>query len=141
MFLYHYAMIAFLRKYFRSLFFPIAWTLIVAILCTLPGKMLPSEQKFSIPQFDKFVHIGMFGGFVFIWNLYLSSRLLSTKRLLRLFFYIFAVGCLFGISMEFVQKYFIPGRDYDNADIIADMIGAGLAYGLSNLTLLQEIYG
>jgi VanZ family protein len=38
--------------------------------------------------------------------------------------------------MEYVQKYWIPGRDYDLADIIADMFGAGIGYGLSNLLLL-----
>jgi VanZ family protein len=43
-----------------------------------------------------------------------------------------------GISMEFVQKYWIPGRDYDLGDIIADMFGAGLGYGISNLLLLPD---
>jgi hypothetical protein len=29
-------------------------------------------------------------------------------------------------------------RDYDEADIIADMVGAGIAYGLSNIFLLPK---
>ncbi len=142
--------IRFLRKRFAKSFYPIAWTLIIGILLALPGSMLPKEQHFTIPQFDKIVHISLFGGFVFLWNLWLAGRPGATGRfgiagrptlanhLLRRFFIVFALGCIYGIGMEYVQKYFIPGRDFDLADIIADMIGAGLAYGLSNIWLLPE---
>jgi hypothetical protein len=41
--------------------------------------------------------------------------------------------------MEFLQKCCIPLRDYDEADIIADMVGAGIGYGLSNLLLLPQL--
>ena len=131
-------MINFIRKYLGNIYIPLIWTLTIIILLTLPGQMLPSEQKFSIPQFDKFVHISMFGGFVFLWNLYLSRRYTAIKKLLGLFFFIFILGDALGIGMEFVQKYFIPNRDFDLADIIADMIGAGIAYGLSTILLLTD---
>jgi hypothetical protein len=142
-------MIRFLQKHFAKLVYPIVWTLIIGILLALPGNMLPKEQGFTIPQFDKFVHISLFGGFVFLWNLWLArptniaGRTGTAARpplqpLLRRFFIIFALGCIYGISMEYVQKYFIPGRDFDLADIIADMIGAGLAYGFSNIWLIKE---
>jgi VanZ family protein len=60
---------------------------------------------------------------------------MKDHRLLRLFFLVFILADIYGIGMEFMQKYYIPGRDFDEADIIADMIGASLAYGLSNLFL------
>ena len=118
-----------------NVYFPIAWTLIIAILLSLPGTMLPSENQFVLPQFDKYVHISLFGGFVFFWNFYLSKRPLSARQLLRWFFLIFVLANVFGIGMEFVQKYFIPFRDFDTEDIIADMIGAGVGYGISNIYL------
>ncbi|HUB60359.1 MAG TPA: VanZ family protein [Puia sp.] len=114
------------------------WTCIVATLCCLPGRMLPSEEHFVIPQFDKFVHITFFGGFVFLWNLYEAERVRELERLMRLFFMWYVIGNIFGIGIEYIQKYWIPGRDYDQADIIADMIGAGLAYGLSNQWLTKN---
>jgi hypothetical protein len=40
--------------------------------------------------------------------------------------------------MEYVQKYFIPLRDLDPADMVADMIGAGIAYGVANIFLIVE---
>ena len=131
-------MIPFLRKYFANIFWPIVWTVIIGILLAMPGSLLPNETHFTIPQFDKVVHISLFGGFVFLWNLYLSSRSLPNPRLLRLFFLIFLLAEAYGIGMEYVQKYYIPGRDFDEADIIADIIGAGLAYGISTMSLLKE---
>jgi VanZ family protein len=78
----------------------------------------------------------MFGGFVFLWCLWLSKRQIPQERLLRLFFTVFVIAVIYGIGSEYVQKYFIPGRDFDEADIIFDMIGASLAYGISNMALV-----
>jgi VanZ family protein len=129
-------MIPFLKKYLGKIYIPIAWTLVIGVLLTLPGSMLPSEKGFSIPQFDKLVHIGMFGGFVFLWCLFFSTRAAFTPaKLLRLFFLVFILANAYGIGMEFVQQH-IPMRDYDEADMVADMIGAGLAYGLCNIWLV-----
>jgi VanZ family protein len=127
-----------LKKYFAKLYIAISWTLIVLILLSLPGKMLPNEPAFKIPNLDKVVHICLFGGFVLLWCLYAGTRRLSQKKLLEYFFYIFIIGVTIGISMEYVQKYFIPNRDFELGDIIADMIGAGLAYGIANVTLVVE---
>lgn len=129
-------MVLFLRKYFTPLYVPITWTIIIGILLALPGSALPNEEAFKIPQFDKIVHITLFGVFVFLWDLRLSKRSSDISRLVRWFFAFYVVANVYGISMEYVQKYWIPGRDFDLADIIADMIGAGLGYGLSHLFLL-----
>ena len=132
-------MLIFLKKYLSGLYVPICWSLFMGVLLFMPGSMLPHENTFAIPQFDKVVHIGMFGGFVFLWNLHLSNREMALKRLLSLFFVIFLVGIIYGIGSEYIQKYFIPGRDYDQADIIADMIGASLAYGISNIIFSKPV--
>jgi VanZ family protein len=128
----------FFKKYFSKLFFAVSWTVIILILLSLPGTMLPDEPSFKIPNLDKFVHICLFGGFVLLWCLYISRRRLTTRKLLRSFFYIFIIAVSFGITMEYVQKYFIPFRDFELGDIIADMIGAGLFYGICNVTLVEE---
>jgi VanZ family protein len=101
------------------------WTLFILILLCLPGKMLPDEQQFKIPQLDKYVHIILFGCFVFFWGFYYGSKQEEDKNLNRKFLIIFIIACLFGIAMEYVQKYFIPNRDFDVYDIMADAVGAG----------------
>ncbi|HEY4208159.1 MAG TPA: VanZ family protein [Puia sp.] len=128
-----------LKKYLGKIYVAVGWTLLVILLLSLPGSMLPNESHFAIPQFDKIVHITLFGGFVLLWNLYLSGRALSTLSLLRWFFLIFMLGNALGIGMEFAQKYWIPFRDFDTEDIIADMIGAGIAYGASNIFFLRNV--
>ena len=125
-----------IKKYLSQKWVAIAWTLMVIILLAIPGKMIPEEQAFTIPQFDKFVHIVLFGFFVWLWSNHYASLNLNKRKLLRIFFLIFILGVILGIGMEYVQKYFIPNRDFDEADIIADIIGAGLAYGICNLSML-----
>jgi VanZ family protein len=52
---------------------------------------------------------------------------------LKIIFLRVAVLCLiYGVGMEFVQKYFIPNRSFDIGDIIADAIGCltGLVYSI-----------
>ncbi|HVU57083.1 MAG TPA: VanZ family protein [Puia sp.] len=128
-----------LKKYLGKIYVSIGWTFLIILLLSLPGSVLPNETHFAIPQFDKLVHISLFGGFVLLWNFYLSGRPLSTHALLKWFFLIFMLGNGLGIGMEFVQKYWIPNRDFDTEDIIADMIGAGIAYGFSNIYLIKNV--
>lgn len=127
-------MINFLKKYFHHIFYPIAWTIIVLILLTLPGSMLPQEKAFSIPNFDKLVHMGLFGGFVLLWSIYFNKKVTNQKKLLVIFFRIFIIGGVYGATTEFIQRY-IPSRDFDIADILADVAGAAIAYGIANIFL------
>ncbi|MBS1598202.1 MAG: VanZ family protein [Bacteroidetes bacterium] len=126
-----------LKKYLAKIYPAVTWTLIIFILLALPGQMLPKEQGFTIPNFDKVVHMGLFAGFVLLWCLYYSAKPLPTKKLLRIFFFIFIIGSAYGIGMEYVQKYFIPFRDFDTGDIIFDLIGSGIGYGVSNVNLIK----
>jgi VanZ family protein len=125
-----------IKKYLGKKYIAISWTILIFILLALPGSVLPREKAFTIPQFDKLVHIGLFSCFVFLWCLYFSKRNLPQKKLLGLFFWIFVIAAFYGAGMEFVQKYFIPGRDFEVGDILADLMGASLAYGTSNILLL-----
>ena len=115
------------------------WTLILLVLMCLPGNVLPTEPPFQIANFDKLVHIGLFGGFVFLWCLYATTLKGGLKKRLLRFSYYFIIGIALGIAMEFVQKYFIPLRSFDLGDIIADMIGASLAYAFANVAMAVEI--
>jgi VanZ family protein len=111
-------------KIFSSRLPALVWTIVIFVLLSLPGKMLPDESNLGIPQLDKYVHIFLFGSFVFLWSFYyafkmekrISNNSISIRALI--------IACLYGITMEFVQKYFIPNRDFDLYDILADIIGA-----------------
>ena len=127
-----------IRKLLSKAYLASAWTIAIIVLLCIPGTMLPNEQSFSIPDFDKFVHVTLFGGFVCLWCFYFSSKKYSIKKLMILFFLSFLFSNALGIGLEFVQKCCIPFRDYSQGDIIADMIGASLGYGICNIFLIVE---
>jgi len=114
-----------------------AWTIIIFILLALPGDMLPSETHTDIPNLDKGVHIILFGCFVFLWSFYYAARE-NRNTLNRKLIIIFVIACLYGIGMEYVQKYFIPNRDFDIYDIAADIAGAALGLLVVRMTVKSK---
>jgi len=127
-----------IKKTLSKVYVPIAWTLVIIILLALPGSVLPEEKGFKIPEFDKFVHFTLFGMMVFLWCFYFNSKKYRLKKLTVLFFLVFLFSNALGIGMEFIQRCCIPFRDYSEADIIADMIGASISYGICNIFLIGE---
>ena len=65
---------------------------------------------------------------VILWSMAYSHKKNTQIDNCKIFFKIMVVGCLYGIAMEFVQKYFIPFRSFDFGDIIADGIGCVAGY-------------
>ncbi len=113
-----------LYQIFSNRFPALIWTIIIFILLALPGNMLPNENHLAIPNLDKYVHIILFGSFVFLWSFYYSEKSKNNNNSLRHSVIILIVACLYGTAMEYVQKYFIPNRDFDIYDIAADTVGA-----------------
>jgi VanZ family protein len=132
------SLIHFLKRYLHHLWIALLWTLIILILLTLPGSMLPKEQTFQVPNFDKLVHMSLFGGFMLLWAMYYNRKELIQKKLLVIFFRIFIIASLYGTATEFIQKYFIPSREFEIGDILADVVGAAIAYGIANIYLSAE---
>jgi VanZ family protein len=128
-----------LYKILSSRFPALTWTLIIFILLSLPGKILPNEDHLRIPELDKYVHIILFGSFVFLWSFYFALKKEKESNSNKQFIRILIIACLYGIAMEYVQKYFIPNRDFDIFDIAADIIGAGGGFLIVRLTVPKFI--
>lgn len=111
----------------------ILWTIVIFILLALPGSMIPSEANFNISNFDKYVHVSIFFFFVLLWSFYFAARKEESKKIRKRFLLIFVIACLYGTAMEYVQKYFIPFRDFDLYDILADVIGSLAGYIMISL--------
>jgi VanZ family protein len=100
----------------RARTFTILWTLLIFLLCLIPGNELPGVK---IPMADKWVHFLLFGIFSFLWMCAGPSAKLS-----RLFV-AFAVGCLLGWAVEELQGLLTSlGRSKSVQDIFADTIGS-----------------
>jgi VanZ family protein len=106
----------------------IAWFFIVLVLTCLPGKDIPKIDWLDKIYFDKWVHIGMFGGLVFLfcWPFYKSE--FSSQQRIYYFIKIAIATSIWGLTIEFIQKYFIVGRSFDLLDWAADSFGALLAF-------------
>jgi VanZ family protein len=124
----------FLYKFFSSRIPALLWTITIFILLALPGNMLPNENHLAIPNLDKYVHIILFGSFVFLWSFYYASKEEKRNYPFRKSVLILIIACLYGTAMEYVQKYFIPNRDFDIYDITADVVGAVMGFLTVRLT-------
>ena len=103
-------------------------------LLTLPGSSVPSGWFFiHIPQFDKIVHIGMFGMLCILFHFPAFTSPLSGRQKLGWYWLISIAGILYGVAMEFVQRELVTNRSFEGADILADMVGSlgALAISLS----------
>ena len=101
----------------------IAWFIISAVLLAIPGNNLPTTGLNQIPYFDKMVHLGMFFLLIFFFCVPFRFSSLSLSRGANLFAIISTLGFAFGIAMEFVQKFLVANRSFDEVDIVCDGIG------------------
>lgn len=119
-------------KLLRTIWPAIIWSAIIFWLLTIPGSNLPEGPDF--PFVDKLIHTFIFGVHVYLWNAYLKNRV-PKEKILWNFFLVFLITCLYGIGMEYYQKYFVPNRGFEISDMIADAIGAFAGWLLSRRTL------
>ncbi len=114
--------------------------IISIILLCLPGtNNFPASWWFQkIPQFDKLVHVGLFGllCILFHWPA-LKSNWKDRSR--KIWFWIISCASVaYGTIMEFVQRELILNRSFEEADILADTVGAFGALALSLTFFLEK---
>jgi VanZ family protein len=119
------------RKISRNIWLALIWSILTQVLLSLPGSVFPSKGLFSIPHLDKIAHIGLFGGLVFFWSLFIYFKkpdpAIGSGTLWAIVFFAIA----YGIIMEFIQENFIPNRSFDRGDIVADIVGSLIGYILT----------
>lgn len=103
------------RKY--SLPAAIGWTLLIAVMCLINFKAMPS---IGIGGADKYVHILFHFGFTVLWFLHFQRPNQFDKVLWR----VFAASFAYGIAIEIAQELFTDSRHADIYDVIANMSGA-----------------
>jgi len=121
---------------FTSFLPGIIWFIISAILLTLPGNDLPHNKLFNIPFFDKYVHFTMF---FMLTTLFSFPFIFSgeDEAIVKAWFNKIAIyAILYGIAMEFVQKYFTYDRSSDFIDIVFDGLGS-----ITGLLVLRKYSG
>jgi VanZ family protein len=102
----------------RSKILAITWFIIMCVLFFLPGSALPAEHGWMILiRIDKLVHMFLFA------VLFLMCRFAFNFRQKFYTIWLFLSVVAYGLSVELIQKYWIPGRSFDLYDLLADTIG------------------
>ena len=105
----------------------IAWFFVVLILISLPGDDIPSPSGWfewiKLIQFDKIVHCGIFAVLTFLFIYPVAKSSYSREVKWQYFVKIALEACIWGLTTELIQKFFIPTRNFDLVDWAADSIG------------------
>ncbi|MEP7236681.1 MAG: VanZ family protein [Ferruginibacter sp.] len=107
----------------------IAWFFLILFLICLPGSQIPTVETWvNDIYFDKWVHTGLFAGltFLFIYPVSRSSLPITVKKNTAI--KIAIAACIWALTTEFIQKYFIPDRSFDMFDWAADSLGILIAF-------------
>lgn len=126
------------KKLLNSIWPALIWSVIIFILLIIPGKDLP--QAPPVPILDKLIHFFLFAMLAFIWCRYYGYRL-PPQKVVGIFFLVFIISCIYGIAMEFIQKYFVPNRGFEWGDIAADMVGAFVGWQGGRLNFSRKQKG
>jgi VanZ family protein len=100
-----------------------AWALAIFVLSSFPGSAYPATD---IVGADKIVHLGLYGLLAALCVRGLAQSTSWPGPLVWIA--AAALASLYGMSDEFHQR-FVPGRNSDWMDVLADAIGAALGAG------------
>ncbi len=111
-----------MRAAFRQYFIYLAFAISFVVLFK-PG----GDGPLPFPQADKVIHLVTFA----LLALGLWWRKLGWKVIL---------GSLvtYAVASEVIQHFFIPGREFELLDILADTVGASLVVALTRVNLLSS---
>ncbi len=121
----------------------IAWFFIVLVLICMPGEDIPDPtvwfEWMKLIRVDKLVHTGIFALLVFLFIRPVGKHpAFSTKAKWNYFVKVALAGCIWGLTTELIQKFFVPSRNFDLVDCAADSIGAVIAFLFSWIFFLKR---
>jgi len=116
----------------------IAWFFLILVLICIPGSKMPAvETWLNDIYFDKWVHAGLFGMLVFLFIYPIYKKMILPSVVKKNWAIKIAVAAvILGITTEFIQKFFIPGRSFDIYDLAADSFGILVAYNWCRIKYL-----
>jgi VanZ family protein len=114
--------------------------IIITVLLCLPAYSLPQTNGnwFHDFQVDKLIHICIFAFLVYMFCRPIRIKGFLNEIITKIYLFIAIAFCFYGIFIEFIQKWFIPGRGFEFLDIIADIIGCFTGFFIAR-SILKRI--
>jgi VanZ family protein len=94
----------------------IAEIIFIFYMLSLPGSNLPNVDYWGQ---DKIIHIILFGSLMYAALFHFDQMDNSFVKTTRARAITMIVCILYGIGMEFYQKYFVPSRGFEVSDMLA----------------------
>lgn len=117
----------------KTLFWVIAEIVIIFILLSLPGSSFQTNTKwYGDFPIDKLVHVLLFGSLAFSFFFHFEKSKSDKLKTVRARALVLIFCIVYGIAMEYYQKYFVLSRGFEVNDMLADAIGAILALPFFN---------
>ena len=117
----------------------IFWFIISLVLLCLPGSNIPKYPFLAVIHADKWIHICMFFLLCFLFSYPFTKSGYPLAKMQNCFLLIALAGIAYGTIMEFVQKYWIPGRSFELLDIAADSAGSLLTLGYWRIKASRQV--
>jgi len=120
---------------FKTLVWVISEFVLIFILLSMPMNSQGTGMVYfflSLPFADKIIHVGLFGSLALSLFFHLEQYSNISFRSTRTKALSLILCIVFGIGMEFYQKYFVPSRGFEVGDMLADATGALLALHFFN---------
>ncbi|MEY3208308.1 MAG: hypothetical protein RL064_339 [Bacteroidota bacterium] len=123
----------------KALLWVIGELLIIFILLSMASSDFSTKPEwFKNVPVDKIVHIILFGSLAMSFFFYFDQSAVKLLKTTSAKACVLIFCILYGIGMEYYQKYFVPSRGFEVSDMLADAIGALLA--LPIFTYLRRKY-
>ena len=122
---------------FKSSFWSSFYPSFICFLIILVGSILPSSNVKQIEVSDKLLHFVFYAIFSFFLFLLSHKVTLCLDTVIKKWTFVFTVGTIVGLSIEFIQFTLIPSRSGEWLDVLANSVG--LIIMLSSIYLLKKI--
>ena len=116
--------------FMKYLIWVIAEIALVFVLLSLPGSSFKSTTELPI---DKIVHVILFGSLAWSFYCFFDHTTIQALKSVRVQAWAMIFCIVYGIGMEYYQKWYVPSRGFEVKDMIADAAGVLFALPLYQL--------
>jgi VanZ family protein len=118
----------------KYLIWVIAEIALVFVLLSLPGSSFSDRTGWlHLLPIDKIVHVILFGSLAWAFYYFLDQTTIQALKSVRAKAWAMIFCIVYGITMEYYQKWYVPSRGFEVKDMIADAAGVLLALPLYQL--------
>jgi len=120
--------------FMKYLIWVIAEIALVFVLLSLPGSSFTDRigWLYLLP-IDKIVHVILFGSLAWSFYCFFDHTSIQALKSVRIQAWAMIFCIVYGILMEYYQKWYVPSRGFEVKDMLADTAGVLLALPLYQL--------